>query len=73
MALGSADAPRQRLAECGWLLRNPLEVTRDPRTFQRYLQQSKAEFSVAKHGYVVSRCGWILIMASASGGGGVPI
>src|SRR5262249_48457839 len=57
LALGSASAPRQRLVASGWLLRDPLAVTRDPWTYQEYLQQSKAEFGVAKHGYVVSRCG----------------
>lgn len=40
------------------MLRDPLEVTRDPWTYQRYLRDSKAEFSVAKHGYVAARSGW---------------
>ena len=26
--------------------------------FRRYLRRSIAEFGVAKHGYVASRCGW---------------
>ncbi|MBI4524300.1 MAG: hypothetical protein HY695_10875 [Deltaproteobacteria bacterium] len=42
----------------GWCIRDPLEVTRDPWTYQRFIQESKAEFSVAKHGYVVTRSGW---------------
>ena len=58
LALGSDAAPRERLLEAGWSLRNPLEVTRDPSSYQQYIQQSKAEFSVAKHGYVVSHSGW---------------
>jgi len=58
LSLGSATAPRALLEDKGWMLRDPLEVTRDPWTYQRYLQESKAEFSVAKHGYVVSRSGW---------------
>jgi hypothetical protein len=58
LALGSASAPRQRLLAGGWLLRDSLVVTRDPWTYQAYLLQSKAEFGVAKHGYVGSRCGW---------------
>jgi hypothetical protein len=40
------------------MLRDPLEVTRDPWTYQQYLRGSKAEFSVAKHGYVAARSGW---------------
>jgi hypothetical protein len=58
LALGSDAAPRQQLLEAGWSLRDPLEVTRDPWSYQHYIQQSKAEFSVAKHGYVVSHSGW---------------
>jgi hypothetical protein len=58
LALGNQDAPRQRLIGAGWQLRDPLEVTRDPWSYQRYLRDSKGEFSIAKQGYVVSQCGW---------------
>ena len=58
LAVGSPSAPRKLLRSKGWIVRDPLEVTRDPWTYLRYIQQSKAEFSVAKHGYVVSRSGW---------------
>jgi hypothetical protein len=58
LAIGSSTAPREQLISKGWLLCDPLEITRDPWIYQRYLQQSKAEFTVAKHGYVVSRSGW---------------
>jgi hypothetical protein len=58
LALGSASAPRDRLRTCGWHLRDPLEVTRDPWTYRDYIGQSKAEFGVAKHGYVAGRTGW---------------
>lgn len=58
LALGSPNAPRQTLLDAGWRLRDPLEVTLDPRTYQEYLKASKGEFSIAKQGYVVSQCGW---------------
>ena len=58
LTLGSASAPRELLRAKGWGLRDPLAVTRDLWTYQRYLAGSKAEFSVAKHGYVASRSGW---------------
>ncbi|MCI0704194.1 MAG: hypothetical protein L0241_24315 [Planctomycetia bacterium] len=58
LAVGSASAPRELLRERGWLLRDPLEVTRDPWTYQEYIRGSRAEFSVAKHGYVSARTGW---------------
>ena len=41
-----------------WGVCDPSELSRDPWAYQRYIQRSKAEFSVAKHGYVVSRSGW---------------
>jgi hypothetical protein len=58
LAVGSSSAPREMLRERGWLLRDPLEVTRDPWTYQEYLRDSKAEFGVAKHGYVAGHTGW---------------
>jgi hypothetical protein len=58
IALGGAQAPRRELQARGWRLVDPLAVTRDPWTYQTYLQRSRGEFSVAKHGYVESRCGW---------------
>src|SRR5262249_5795865 len=58
LAVGSPSAPRDLLYERGWHLRDPLEVTRDPGTYQKYIRGSKAEFGVAKHGYAASRTGW---------------
>ncbi|MHB8576020.1 MAG: hypothetical protein ACYDCQ_11895, partial [Dehalococcoidia bacterium] len=58
LALGSATAPRAELRGKGWSVRNPLAPTRDPWTYQRYIQHSRAEFGVAKHGYVTSHSGW---------------
>lgn len=58
LAVGSESVPRALLRERGWLVRDPLEVTRDPWTYQEYIRGSQAEFGVAKHGYVESRYGW---------------
>ena len=73
LAVGSPSAPRVLLANRGWVVRNPLELTRDPWTYQRYIQQSKAEFSVAKHGYVVSRSGWFSERSTAYLASGRPV
>jgi hypothetical protein len=62
-----------RLAEGGWRVTDPLEVTRDPYTYQRYLRSSRAEFSVAKHGYVVTRCGWFSERSAAYLASGRPV
>lgn len=58
MALGGPTAPHNRLAELGWQVADPLAITCDPWDYQAYISQSKAEFSVAKHGYVASGSGW---------------
>jgi hypothetical protein len=58
LAIGSPSAPRELLRERGWQVVDPLEATRDPWTYQRYLRNSRAEFGVAKHGYVVAATGW---------------
>jgi hypothetical protein len=46
------------LAENGWQLLDPARVAATPAAYQRFIQESKAEFGIAKSGYVVSRCGW---------------
>jgi hypothetical protein len=58
LALGSDTAPRDRLREFGWIVRDPYEVSTDPWVYQRFIQRSKAEFSVAKQGYVATASGW---------------
>lgn len=73
LALGSATAPRARLRRHGWSVRNPLRPTRDPWTYQRYLQRSRGEFSVAKHGYVAARSGWFSERSAAYLASGRPV
>jgi len=58
LAIGSSSAPRALLASKGWQLKDPFDVAADPWAYQLYIQESKAEFTVGKHGYVVSRSGW---------------
>lgn len=73
LAVGSPSAPRALLRSKGWAVRDPLQVTRDPWTYQRYIQQSKAEFSVAKHGYVISHSGWFSERSAAYLASGRPV
>lgn len=42
----------------GWRIVDPHEAAAGPDGFRSYIQQSRAEFSVAKHGYVKTRSGW---------------
>jgi hypothetical protein len=73
LAVGSATAPRDFLRERGWMVRDSRRPTRDVPTYQRYIQRSKAEWSVAKHGYVVSRSGWFSERSTAYLAAGRPV
>ena len=73
LAVGSPGAPRTALRERGWTVRDPRPLTRDPWTYQRYIRGSKAEFGVAKHGYVVSRSGWFSERSTAYLASGRPV
>jgi hypothetical protein len=59
LAIGAAPpAVREQLAQGGWKLSDPRNATRTPEIFQHYVANSRGEFSVAKHAYVSTRCGW---------------
>ena len=42
----------------GWRLVDPARVARTPAGYRGFIRGSKAEFGVAKSGYVAARCGW---------------
>jgi hypothetical protein len=46
------------LARNGWILLDPARLAGTPREYQEFISRSKAEFGIAKSGYVASRCGW---------------
>ena len=50
--------PTAAMTQHGWHLRDAVEITREVGGYDRYIRGSKAEFSVAKHGYCISRSGW---------------
>ncbi len=58
LAVGGAAVPRELLQAKGWRVRDPRPVTRDLWSYRRFIQESKGEFTVAKHGYVISHSGW---------------
>jgi hypothetical protein len=43
----------------GWKLDDPYQYAGDPYSYREFIQFSRAEFSVAKHGYVKSNSGWV--------------
>jgi len=73
IAVGSRHEPRARLERHGWTVLDPREPTRDPWTYQDFIRESKAEFSVAKHGYVVSHSGWFSERSAAYLASGRPV
>jgi hypothetical protein len=70
---GATAVERERLRAGGWVIRDPLEVTRTPWTYQHYLVNSKAEFSVAKQAYVSTASGWFSERSAAYLASGRPV
>ena len=63
LALALAIHPDERpdldaLERNGWKLLDPSEVAATPAAYGDFVRGSKAEFGIAKDGYVASRCGW---------------
>jgi hypothetical protein len=61
MAMGQgigSRRPTEELRALGWTILEAGEVLPDHRSYHEFLRTSKAEWSVAKHGYVESRTGW---------------
>jgi hypothetical protein len=46
------------LVNNGWQIVDPAQVADSPSNYHKFIQGSKAEFGIAKSGYVVARCGW---------------
>jgi hypothetical protein len=72
IAVGGAAAARV-LGNYGWAVRNPIKAIGDALGYQQFLQRSKAEFTVAKHGYVASRSGWFSERSAAYLASGRPV
>ncbi len=58
LASGSASVPHDLLKKNGWHVISSLLPTRDAWTYQKYINESKGEWSIAKQGYVMSNSGW---------------
>jgi len=52
------QADLRALRANGWELLDPRRVAGSPSAYRSFVQGSKAEFGIAKSGYVASRCGW---------------
>jgi hypothetical protein len=61
------------LAANRWHLVDPAQVAGTTGDYQRFIQDSKAEFGVAKSGYVRARCGWFSDRSAAYLASGRPV
>jgi len=52
------NGPQTLLRQHGWDTVGAMEASRTPNAYRDFVQESKAEFGVAKHTYVVNRTGW---------------
>lgn len=58
IAVGGADAPRERLEQNGWEVVDGPGATSTPEDYCRFIEGSRGEISAAKHVYVAMRTGW---------------
>jgi hypothetical protein len=73
LSLFDPSALPELFRNAGWVVTDARDLIRDPWSYQRYIRESKAEFSVAKHGYVISRCGWFSERSASYLASGRPI
>jgi hypothetical protein len=65
--------PRQLLAHKGWRVVDPADVCPDLDTYRQYIESSKAEWSVAKNGYVRGQPGWFSCRSACYLAAGRPV
>jgi hypothetical protein len=64
---------KKQLEHGGWRLAEPSVVASDPWKYQDFIRGSRAEFCVAKHGYVSTNCGWFSDRSCAYLASGRPV
>jgi hypothetical protein len=73
LAVGGANAPLQRLAQCGWRVVDGPASSLTPAQYQAFIQASRGEFSPAKHVYVAMRTGWFSCRSACYLAAGRPV
>jgi hypothetical protein len=58
LQLALTGAPAHAFRQHGWEVVEGWAASLTPEAYQRYVQRSRAELCVAKHGYVATRAGW---------------
>jgi hypothetical protein len=65
--------PRSLLAHKGWRVVDPALVCPDFDSYRQYIESSRAEWSVAKNGYVVGQAGWFSCRSACYLAAGRPV
>lgn len=65
--------PSDLLTHMGWRVVDPLQVCPDFESYRRYIASSKAEWSVAKNGYVLGQSGWFSCRSACYLAAGRPV
>lgn len=73
VAVGGWDPPVERWRSRGWSVVDGPAATSTPDAYRRYVQRSRGEFSVAKHVYVATRCGWFSCRSACYLAAGRPV
>ncbi len=73
IALNAPPEVHGHLLEGGWSIVDAGAATRTPDAYRDYLRRSCAEFSVAKHAYVTTQCGWFSDRSAAYLATGRPV
>jgi hypothetical protein len=58
LAVSGRDVPWERLARAGWRVRNANAISTSFESYAAYIRRSRGEFTVAKHCFVATNCGW---------------
>jgi hypothetical protein len=73
LALGGGKPPREKLAEKGWRLVDGYAMSSTPWKYREYIQESMAEFSMAKNAYAATRSGWFSCRSACYLAAGRPV
>jgi len=70
---GSGSTPAEMLRRAGWQVADAASAVGSLDQYRRYVATSKAEWSVAKHGYVAGRSGWFSCRSACYLAAGRPV
>lgn len=65
--------PTEELAGQGWTILEPHEHLPDHTSYREFIRHSRAEWSIAKHGYVNGRTGWFSCRSACYLAAGKPV